>query len=408
MIVTGNFKIAMDSIRHAKWRSFFTMLGIIIGVASVVTIVSIGEGVKKQVQGEIDRLGPDLITLRPGKVVERDQNGHITGVPLLNTLVNAPLTEADLKVVTETKNVRSAVPLGYLPGAPKTDERDMQSALVFGTTSDLPQALNQEVTYGAFFDKGANKNVAIIGQRVAEELFQETVPIGSSMQIRGQSFVVVGVFEEFNRVSFSPEIDYNAAIFIPTGAAKKLNNGQLSIQQVLIRPNDSSQTDSVVRDLDRRLLNSHAGQHDFTLLRQEDNLAISNSILNLLTSLITAVAAVSLVVGGIGIMNVMIVSVTERTQEIGIRKAVGATNQQILAQFVIEAAVISFVGGIIGVITSILVNFGLRISTDLQPVITLPIMAIAVFVALVVGVIFGVAPALKAAQKDPIDALRRV
>jgi putative ABC transport system permease protein len=156
------------------------------------------------------------------------------------------------------------------------------------------------------------------------------------------------------------------------------------------------------------LLNAHSGQNDFTILKQEDNLAISNSVLNLLTSLITAVAAVSLVVGGIGIMNVMIVSVTERTHEIGIRKAVGATNQQILAQFMIESAVISFVGGVIGVISSILLNFMLRISTDLQPVVTLPIMGVAVLVALVVGIVFGVAPALNASRKDPIEALRRV
>lgn len=407
-MVTGNFKIAMDSIKHAKWRSFFTMLGIIVGVVSVVTVVSIGEGVKKQVTNEIDRLGPDLITLRPGKVVERDQKGHITGLPLLNTLVNTPLSESDLKVVTGTKNVKSAVPIGYLSGSPRTDAREMHDALVFGTTSDLPKALKQEIEYGAFFDKDANKNVAVIGKGVAEELFQETVPIGSSMQIRGQSFVVVGVFEEFNRISFSPDIDYNVAVFIPSGAAKKLNNNQLSVQQILIRPNDSSQTDSVVQDLNNRLLNAHSGQRDFSVLKQEDNLAISNAVLNLLTSLITAVAAVSLIVGGIGIMNVMIVAVTERTQEIGIRKAVGATNQQIMAQFLIESAVISFVGGVIGVVLSILANFVLRVTTDLQPLVTLPIMAVAVFVALIVGVIFGVAPALKAAQKDPIEALRRV
>lgn len=407
-MVTGNFKIAMDSIKRAKWRSFFTMLGIIIGVVSVVTIVSIGEGVKKQVTHEIDRLGPDLITLRPGKVVERDEQGRITNVPLLNTLVNTPLSETDLKVVSSTKNVRSAVPISHLSGAPKTNDREMQRALVFGTTSDLPNALNQEIEYGAFFDKDANKNVAVIGAGVAEELFQEAVPIGNSMEIRGQSFVVIGVFEEFDRISFSPDLDYNAAIFIPTGAAKKLNGNQLSIQQILIHPNESSQTDSVVQDLHGRLLNARSGQEDFTILKQEDNLAISNSILNLLTSLITAVAAVSLIVGGIGIMNVMIVSVTERTKEIGIRKAVGATNRQILGQFLIESAVISFVGGVIGVIFSIFANFALRITTDLQPVVTLPIMVIAVFVSLIVGVIFGVAPAMKAAQKDPIEALRRM
>lgn len=407
-MVTGNFKIAMDSIKHAKWRSFFTMLGIIIGVASVVTIVSIGEGVKKQVSQEIDRRGPDLITVRPGKVAEIDQHGQINSASLFSNLVNAPLSEADLEVVSSTPNVDYAVPISYLSAVPKADNIEMPRAIVFGTSSDLPKGLNQKVEYGAFFDKDANKNVAVIGTRVAEELFRESVPIGASMQLRGQNFVVVGIFEEFNDISLSPEADYNTAIFIPTESVKKLNNNQLPIQQILLRPEKLSQRNEVAKNVEARLLNAHAGQHDFSVLTQDNNRSISNEILNILTSLVTAVAAVSLIVGGIGIMNVMIVSVTERTHEIGIRKAVGATNQQILAQFVIESAVISFVGGIFGILVSLLANFVLRVSTDLMPVITMPIMGVALVVALLVGVIFGVAPALKAAQKDPIEALRRV
>lgn len=398
----------MDSIKHAKWRSFFTMLGIIIGVASVVTIVSIGQGVKSQVSNEIDRRGPDLITVRPGKVAETDDSGRINGASIFSSLVNAPLSESDLKVVTDTPDVDYAVPVSYLPAVPKADKVEMPRAVVFGTSSDLPKALNQKVEYGAFFDKDANKNVAVIGTRVAEELFRETVPIGASMELRGQSFVVVGIFEEFNDISLSPEADYNTAIFIPTESVKKLNNNQLPLQQILLRPDTLSQRDSVAKDVESRLINAHAGQHDFTVLTQDTNRSISNEVLNILTSLVTAVAAVSLIVGGIGIMNVMIVSVTERTHEIGIRKAVGATNQQILAQFVIESAVISFVGGIFGIVVSLVANFVLRVSTDLVPVITLPVMGIALVTALLVGVIFGVAPALKAAHKDPIEALRRV
>lgn len=407
-MVTGNFKIAMDSIKHSKWRSFFTMLGIIIGVASVVTIVSIGEGVKKQVSQEIDRRGYDLITVRPGKVAETDENGRINSASIFSNLVNAPLSESDLELVSGTPDVDYAVPISYLSGVPKSDNVEMPRAVIFGTSDDLPKALNQKVEYGAFFDKGANKNVAVIGTRVAEELFRETVPIGSSMDIRGQSFVVVGIFEEFNDISLSPEADYNTAIFIPTESVKKLNSNQLPLQQILLRPEQPSQRDAVAKNVESRLLNSHAGQHDFSVLTQDTNRSISNEILNILTSLVTAVAAVSLIVGGIGIMNVMIVSVTERTHEIGIRKAVGATNQQILAQFVIESAVISFVGGIFGIVVSLIANFTLRVTTDLEPIITLPIMGIALVAALSVGVVFGVAPALKAAHKDPIEALRRV
>ena len=409
MIVTGNYKIAMDSIRSARWRSFLTMLGIIIGVMSVVTIVSIGEGVKKQIVDQISQLGPDLITVRPGKTVTRDASGKITGINYASAFVGNAFSEADLKTVTQTKDVGSAVPFSFVTGTPAAEGRHYDNATIFGTSDALPAALNHKVQYGAFFSKNdINKDVAVIGKDVAEQLFQETVPIGRSMDIRGHSFVVLGVFEQFQKTSVVPGTDYNSAIFIPIDSAEKITNGQANIQQILVKPSSPQVAQSAYDNLRGSLLNAHAGQEDFTLLTQQDNLSIANDLLNLLTRLISGIAAVSLLVGGIGIMNVMLVSVTERTREIGVRKSVGASSHQILSQFVIEAAVISFVGGVIGVAGSILANLFIRIFTDLQPVITIPIMILAVGIALMVGVLFGMAPALRAARKDPIEALRSV
>lgn len=406
-VVTGNFKIAMDSIKNAKWRSFLTMLGIIIGVVSVVTIVSIGEGVKKQVSNQISHLGPDLITIRPGKTVTRDKAGNISRVNYLSTFAGNALSETDLKAIQQSRNVDSAVPMSFVTGTPKVQDREYDKGFIFGTTEGLPDALNQKIEFGAFFSSDdASKDVAVIGKHVAEDLFQEQVPIGRSMQIRGQNFVVLGVFEQFDTTSIVPGTDYNSAIFIPIGAGKKINNGQTSIQQVLAKPVKPELTNDAVNAIHDSLLNAHAGQDDFTILKQEDNIAITNNILNLLTGLISGIAAISLIVGGIGIMNIMLVSVTERTREIGVRKAVGATSHQILAQFIIEAAVLSFVGGLIGVVCSLLANFFIRVFTNLQPLITFPIMFVAVVVALFVGMLFGVAPALQAARKDPIQALR--
>ena len=407
-MVTGNFKIAMDSIKSAKWRSFLTMLGIIIGVVSVVTIVSIGEGVKKQISDQITHRGPDLITILPGKPVTRNAQGKITSINYMSVFAGNSLNESDLNVIRKTQGVASAVPISFVTGTPKVGNREFQSGSIYGTTAQLPAALNQKVEYGAFFEANdVNKDVAVIGTKVAEDLFQETVPIGRSMHIRGHNFVVLGVFEEFQTTSLTPNADYNSAIFIPFESSKKLSNGQTAIQQILTKPTDSNSTSQTVNTLHNTLLSAHAGQDDFTILKQEDSLAIANTILNLLTGLISGIAAISLIVGGIGIMNIMLVSVTERTREIGVRKAIGATSQQILGQFMIEAAMISLVGGFVGVVLSLATNFLLRIFTDLKPVITLPIMGVAVAVALVVGVVFGVAPALKAARKDPIEALRQ-
>lgn len=408
MFVTGNFTIAMDSIKSSKWRSFLTMLGIVIGVASVVTIVSIGEGVKKQVSDQIGHLGADLITVRPGKL-NAENKSALASLSYLSSFGGNTFSEADYKVISQIPGVASAVPMGHVTTSASIKDRVYDDGNIVATNEKLPELLNQKVEYGAFFTADdSNRDVAVIGKRVAEELFQETVPIGRSMQIRGHNFVVLGVFEEFDKTPLVSGIDYNAAIFIPTAAGKAANGGQLGLQQILVKPASTEVADQTVTAITVALKAAHANQQDFTVLKQEDTLAIANTILNLLTALISGVAAISLLVGGIGIMNVMLVSVTERTREIGVRKSVGATNQQILLQFCIEAAMISFVGGIIGVLLSLVANFFIRVTTDLEPLITLPIMGVAIIVSLLVGVLFGMTPALKAARKNPIEALRSV
>lgn len=407
-MASGNVKTAYHSIKSARWRSFLTMLGVIVGVASVITVVSIGEGVKKQITSQINLFGPDLITVRPGKPIQRDDKGNITGVNFMPGFSGVPLSEQDLKKIRGVQNVKNAVPLSYLTAIPEFENRKMDQALVFGTNHELPDATNQKIAYGAFFDEKTERNVAVIGSKVAESLFREQVPIGQTFTLQGQSFNVVGVFEEFDSVTLGVNVDYGSAIFIPLSASKKLISNQTNIQQILVKPHDSGNIDSVVSSIGSTLREARGGQEDFTILQQEDTLAIADTILTLLTGLITGIAAISLLVGGIGIMNVMIVSVTERTKEIGVRKAVGATNSQIMSQFLLEAAVLSVLGGIAGIILSLMLNFILRLTTELQPIITFPIMIIAVLISMLVGIVFGVAPALKAARKDPIDALRSV
>ncbi len=407
MLLGNNIKMAIASLRTSRWRSLLTMLGIIIGVTSVVTTVSIGEGVRQQIAGQINHLGNDLITVRAGKSVTRDKKGNISNVNLLTAFGNTSLSEADYNVIRKVDKVSFAVPFNLVAGIAKTDEQEYSSGFIVATTEKAPDILNQKVQFGAFFTADeSSKQFAVIGQKVAQDLFKENVPVGKSFQIRGQRYIVHGVFEQFDTSPLAPNSDYNSAIFIPFEASKQLTTGQTQIYQVLVKPDKPIDTDTVASSINKALLQAHGNQDDFTVLKQQDTLAIANKVFKLLTSLIAGVAAISLVVGGIGIMNIMLVSVTERTREIGVRKAVGATNRQILSQFITEAAVLSFMGGLIGVFLSIVANYFIRIFTDLQPVITLPIMGVAVGVALVVGIFFGMTPALKAAKKDPIDALR--
>lgn len=409
MMFPNYIKMAMSAIRASKWRSFLTMLGIIVGVSSVVTIVSLGEGVKRDVTGQISHLGPDLVTIRSGKVVSRDQKGNVDKVNVLQTFASGTaLSENELSTVRRAPGVGVAVPFSAVSGLASVEDREYDQGYIVGTTQGMPEILNQKVEFGGFFgDTDENQNVAVIGKRVAERLLQENAPVGRTISIHGMSFIVRGVFEEFDVSPLAPNTDYNSAIFIPFDTAKKINDGQAQIQQILAKPAEGVSADTIAASITGSLKKLHGGQEDFTILRQQDNLAVANKVVNLLTGLISAVAAISLIVGGIGIMNIMLVSVTERTQEIGVRKAIGATNGQVLGQFVVEAAMISFVGGLLGVIVSLFTNYLLRVTTELGPVITWQITVLAVGVALVVGIVFGVAPALKAARKDPIEALRK-
>jgi ABC-type antimicrobial peptide transport system permease subunit len=406
-LVPDNYRMAIDSIYSSKVRSFLTMLGIIIGVVSVVTAVSLGEGVKNQVSEQISRLGNDLITIQPGKLVERDKTGRITKVNLLSTLGRGTLSEDDLKSVRAAKSVKETAPLNLITGAPKIGDKTFSGATVIATTDNLPGMINQELEFGGFFSEDdINQNTAIIGRSIAISFFDENVPIGKTMIIRGHEFVVGGIFEKFDANPIDPTLDLNSTIFIPFKTGKEIAGGSTHIFQIFARADTPSAVSSSANSITAKIRGNHGGQDDFTVLKQEDTLAIAQSVVSLITGLVAGIAAISLLIGGIGIMNIMLVSVSERTREIGVRKAIGATNKQIMSQFLIEAIVLTVWGALAGLFISLLANIGIRIFTDLQPAITPQVVLVATIVSIVVGIVFGIAPAIKAALKDPIESLR--
>lgn len=408
-MATRNLKLAFNSLRTSKWRSLMTMAGIIVGIVSVITIVSLGVGVKKQVVKQVNRIGGNLIIVRPGVSAVRDSNGTITRVnsAASYTFSSGSLSENDLAVIKGTEGVKRVLPISIVTTGAKADDQQYDAATVIGTGAAMPDILKQKIAFGTFFSQDdTNQNVAVIGKTVAEQLFHENVPLGMSMTIRGQEYIVRGVFDEFSSspIPFGP--DFNKAVFIPYEQGRDVSGASSQLAQVFVEPKDGQDSASLITNLNSQLSNAHGGQTDFTVLRQDEDVSVTGSILNLFTGLIAGIAAMSLLVGGIGIMNIMLASVSERTREIGIRKAVGATNRQILKQFLTEAVVLSITGGIIGIILAYLVNYILIVTTTLHPVITWPVVVIATGVALAVGIIFGIAPAARAARKDPIESLR--
>ena len=405
MIMT-NLKMAFSSIRTARIRSLLTMLGVIIGVMSVVMTVSIGEGVKNQVLGQINKLGNNVITVRPGKT--SGSAGSLGSVSVNTPIATSTLTLADVEAVAKLPGVIAASPNAVITSGVSSAERsDYSSGVVIATTNDTLNVLNQTIEFGQFFEASdATKDVAVIGSNVAADLYDQRDPIGRVIFLGGKEYIVRGVLTAApeNPLNIGP--NFNNAIYIPYQSGKRLANDNLQVSEINIKVKEGQKLDAISKTITDTLYKNHGAQNDFSLIKQSEYLQLANQLFTILTSFVAAVAGISLLVGGIGIMNIMLVSVSERTREIGVRKAIGATNQQILSQFLVEATVISVFGGIIGVLLSLLLAFIMRITTPIHPSISIETIIVATGVSTLVGIVFGMAPAIQAARKNPIDALR--
>lgn len=406
---SGNFKNALSSLRQSRWRTTFTMLGIIIGVVSVVTIVSLGGGLKHQVSGQINQLGSDVLTIRPGNVTGRHRS--LASLNLYSYLAPSTLTSDDVIAVQKLPAVETASPIDFVTNSAKTNGGEFDDVFVAGTSPGLWDILHQKTDFGAVFTNDdttdQTNNVAVIGSGVATEMFGVLNPVGDSLTINGQSFTVGGVLAPSGGSLLSVSgADINSSIFIPDSAAQQLGDGHTNILQIFAKIKPGNNLDSAVQSIQQTISSNHNGTNDFTVLKQNQLLDVSNQLVSTVTSFMSGIAATALVVGGIGIMNIMLVSVSERTREIGIRKAIGATNRQILNQFLVEGLVLTVGGSIIGIGLSLLINLLLRLYSSWRPVVSVWIILLAVGISLVAGVLFSIAPALKAARKNPIDALR--
>jgi putative ABC transport system permease protein len=336
---SDNLKLAIQSLRSSKWRSFFTMFGVIIGVFSVALTVSVGIGIRQQITSQIKQLGSDLITVLPGQTPTSNATSLFKNINVLPSIGSGSLTEKDLTLIGATKGVNIAVPMVSIDAPVIISGQTYKGQQIIATTEGFPSVVNQSIDYGQFFnsDDPYVNNEAVIGQSVATSLFKQQVPIGQSFKINGQQFSVIGVLSQFSTSPLTPVANYNNAIFIPFGVGSAMSGNQPQIYEIFAKPISLSQTNQAALAITNTLAKEHGGQDNFTVLEQKQILAIADNTLNILTSLIAAVAAISLFVGGIGIMNIMLVAVIERTREIGIRKAIGATNRQILIQFLMEA-----------------------------------------------------------------------
>ena len=371
----------------------------------MITTVSLAEGIKRDVVGQITRLGSGVLAVRSGNLVTRGQNGQIESINVLALLDSSTLSVKDVAALKNVKSITDVTPLAFVTSSAANGPVRLNNVYVMGTEPSLPALLQQKVAYGDFFSTDADQRFAVIGSNVAHKLYGELNPTGRSITIGGQAYIIRGVMAPSSGGLLSiGQADFNSAVFLTMQQAQALNKN-LNLVQILVKSRDGN-TAKASDDVRRALLSTHQGREDFSVLKQEELAKVVNGLVNKLTGFITVLAGISLLVGGTGIMSIMLASVSERAREIGIRKAIGATNRQIMNQFLVEGIVLTLIGGLIGVVVSLAVFGLLQLYTELDPVITLPIVLLAVLAAILIGVVFSVIPAFRAARKDPINALR--
>ena len=404
MNIQENTRLALLAIAANKLRAALTMLGILIGVGAVITLLAIGDGVTRFVADQFIGLGTNLVFVLPSDDPSRG---------------NA-LTMGDALALADDTAVPNTV--GVAPIVFRQDNLSYQGTVyrtsVQATTPDYGPLRGYTVNRGRFIDVGdynGRSRVVVIGPDVVTNLFPPDVdPLGADIRIRGLTFRVVGILDERGGGAFGSEDDL---IILPlTTAQERLYNlrtrsGELRVDMILIQAIDSEAISDIVIDAANVLREQHRitfrDEDDFLLLTQEDFLSSFGAVTGVLTLFLGAIASISLLVGGIGIMNIMLVSVTERTREIGLRKAVGAKRRDILSQFLTEAVIISLMGGFIGIVLGTIGAYVAQLVVpELDTAVTLRSIGLAVGFSLAVGLFFGIYPAMRAARLHPIEALR--
>lgn len=387
-------------------RSSLTMLGITIGVASITTILALSGGASKIVSDQVDALGGNIAVVRPGLMSDSPFD-DLSQLPAQQNFSASTITETDLAYIQQISHVMAAAPLMILTGAIKATNAAPANSSIIATTPELAVINNLEVRTGQFLDPNLNPNTAVIGPQLSIDIFGTEESIGKTVNIRGQQFTIIGVLKRTNNPINYNGVDFDKSVIITIDSGRIMNQGILQIQQINIRSDSVASLDQVIIDTNKTLLKTHLGEADFTVLSGEQIAQPTNRLFYAITGATAAIAAISLFVGGIGIMNIMLVGVAERTREIGIRKALGASNSDIVAQFLIESLALSVGGGAIGYFLGYLLAFGISTFLTFDPIFNWEIAGVAIGVSLVIGTLFGLYPAIRAARKDPISALRQ-
>ncbi|MDP1688743.1 MAG: ABC transporter permease [bacterium] len=412
MSIKHTLKIAINGVTSHKSRSALTVLGIVIGITGIMLMVSIGSGAENLILGEISGLGTETIVIRPGR--------EPSGLSDIGATIFADsLKIKDLEALKKKSNVPELVdimPILIVPGGVSYKGETYSPQIIGGSIEFFAKAFNIYPETGTLFDENSIRekaSVAVIGYKVKEKLFGYSDAVGENITIKGKKFRVQGVLPSKGQVAF---LNFDELIMIPYSTAQTYLLGTDYFHEIILKASSPEAVARTVQDIELTLRESHnitdPIKDDFFIVTQQAAIKQITTIIGALTTFLSSVVAIALVVGGIGVMNIMLVSVTERTREIGLRKALGATNKDILNQFLLEAVMLTGIGGFIGIMLGALFGYIASIIltnyANLNWAFVFPIGAavLAVAVSALVGLIFGIYPARQASRKSPIEALR--
>lgn len=404
LLLNTHFHLAIDSLRRNRGRTFLSALGIAIGVASIVLILSLTGGINNLISANSDKNNADLILVRPstGKNATESIISELTSN---NQFVKSNLTLEDVKTIDNISEVSAVAPIAASTNAIKIGDRTVQGIDIVATNPEFASVTSLHLKNGQFLDSSLRKNVAVLGYDIAMQQFGGTEAITKTFTYNGQHFMVVGVLDEVNDPINYNGIDIDESIIIDINYASTFESS-IQIQQIDVRTITTDAVSKATESIKTNLTEAKNGDQSFTVITSSEDMHPAGSLLSIVSSMLTLVASISLVVGGVGIMNIMLVSVSERTREIGIRKSVGASSGNILLQFLFESIILSIMGGILGFALGYVGAFIISLITPFAPHISWQILATTGAVSLIVGILFGIYPAIKAARKDPIASLK--
>ena len=405
LLLKTHYKLARATIKEHRTRSFLTCLGIAIGVASIILILSLMGSVSNLIQDEISGLGNNLMVIRPNSTKDTVTN-IIEELTTSHSFQKSNLTIADVETIKKNEKITAAAPIAVSVNTVTSEKNTLPSIPIVGTNTDFIKIEPLPLRYGAFLSEKNEEKSVILGHTLSLALFNTiNSTIGKTITIMGEKYMVVGVLEEVNKSISFDNIDFDNALIMDITSLNQIS-GSTQIQQINIKAANTDGMDSLSNELTKALIEQKHGDDNFKVAYGDEITHPASSLFNIISGMLTTVAAVSLVVGGIGVMNIMLVSVAERNREIGIRKAVGASSRNILMQFLFESLILSFSGGIMGLILGYFLAFLLSTITPFAPFISWEIIAVTLLTVVIVGVLFGIYPAIKAASRNPIESLK--